>query len=238
MPKFFRRESAQSEGEESEESASDGEDASWVQWYCSLKGNEFFAEIEPEFLQDDFNLTGLSSQVPYYEYALDTILDVESPAAMRFSKDQQDAVESAAELLYGLVHARYILTPRGLSLMHEKFQKFHFGRCPRVYCQGQPTLPVGQSDLPRVHTTKIFCARCQDIYYPRGSRQANVDGAYFGTTFCHLFMQTYRDLIPQPPSDNYVPRIFGFKIHRGSTNTSSGSERPQDERHPHTSRGP
>ena len=91
-----------------------------VSWFCSLKGNEFFAEVEHEFMQDDFNLTGLSAQVPYYEYALDTILDAESSAASRFSKEQQDAIESAAELLYGLIHARYIITPRGMSAMLEK----------------------------------------------------------------------------------------------------------------------
>lgn len=115
-----------------------------VSWFCSLKGNEFFAEVEHEFMQDEFNMTGLSAQVPYFEYALDTILDAESVAATRFSKDQQEAIESAAELLYGLIHARYIITPRGLNAMLEKYKAVHFGRCPRVHCQGQPVLPVGQ----------------------------------------------------------------------------------------------
>ena len=60
-----------------------------VSWFCSLKGNEFFGEVEREFLQDDFNLTGLRAQVPYYEYALDTILDVDSAATHKLTKDQQ-----------------------------------------------------------------------------------------------------------------------------------------------------
>ena len=75
-----------------------------------------------------------------------------------------------------------------------------------------------------MHTTKIYCCRCEDIYYPRSSRQANVDGAYFGTTFCHLFLQSYAELQPQPPASVYVPRIFGFKIHRpqGAPAASAG----------------
>lgn len=38
---------------------------------------------------------------------------------------------------------------------------------PRVLCDGQPCLPVGTSDLPGTSTVKIFCPKCEDIYYPR-----------------------------------------------------------------------
>ena len=98
--------------------------------------------------------------MPYYEYALDTILDVEMPRDAALTEDQQDSIEAAAELLYGLIHARYILTPRGMNAMVDKFENMQFGRCPRVLCQGQAVLPVGQSDLPRTHTCKAFCPKC------------------------------------------------------------------------------
>jgi hypothetical protein len=43
---------------------------------------------------------------------------------------------------------------------------------------------------------------------------AAIDGAYFGATFPHLFLMTYPDLVPPPPTMVYVPRIFGFRIHK------------------------
>lgn len=65
-----------------------------------------------------------------------------------------------------------ILTLKVLQL--EKYKNYDFGRCPRVYCCGQPCLPVGQSDIPRSSTVKIYCPKCEDIYYPRSKYQGSI----------------------------------------------------------------
>ena len=122
----------------------------------------------------------------------------------------------------------------GLSAMAEKFKSCDFGRCPRVFCNGQPCLPVGLSDIPRqvggwvggwvpaarrlpshaarvglpTHprrpqrrapqpphptlpphtntrtlaaaltqsTVKLFCPKCEDVYYPRSKYHGQLDG--------------------------------------------------------------
>jgi len=49
----------------------------WIAWFCSLGGHQYFAEVADDFVEDDFNLTGLNSIVPFYKEALEMILDLE-----------------------------------------------------------------------------------------------------------------------------------------------------------------
>ncbi|KIJ56895.1 hypothetical protein M422DRAFT_198207 [Sphaerobolus stellatus SS14] len=166
----------------------------WITWFCSLPGHEYFAEVSEDFIEDDFNLTGLNTLVPFWKEAMEMVLDVEPEDSLKIP--DVSIVESSAELLYGLVHQRYILTRAGLAAMAEKYEGGQFGSCPRVFCSGTYVVPSGRSDLPGLDTVKLYCPNCHDIYTPPSSRYQGVDGAFFGTTFPHLFFQSYRELAP------------------------------------------
>mmetsp|Transcript_73999 Transcript_73999/g.198690 ORF Transcript_73999/g.198690 Transcript_73999/m.198690 type:complete len:268 (-) Transcript_73999:203-1006(-) len=191
------------------------EEITWIEWFCHLKGNEFFVEVDEDYIQDDFNLTGLSSLVPYYEYALSMILDFDDQDD-HLPEDQQPLVETAAQMLYGLIHARFIMTSRGMTAMHDKYNDYVYGTCPMMQCEAlnQAVLPIGTSDLLRQGAAKVYCPHCKEVYHPKSSRLECLDGAYFGTSFAHLFFLTYQHLVPKSIPQPYVPRLYGFKVHK------------------------
>lgn len=205
-------------------SSSSGSPESWISSFCSLLGHEYFAEVSEEFIEDDFNLTGLQTQVTMYKEALEMILDVEpeddddddeedEEEEEDISGDGRDGVanrhgerrhhsriasdlsviESSAEMLYGLIHQRFICSRAGIQQMSEKYELNHFGVCPRTNCNQTRTLPVGLSDIPGEDTVKLFCPSCLDVYVPPNSRFQTVDGAFFGRTFGALFLLTFPD---------------------------------------------
>jgi len=72
---------------------------------------------------------------------------------------------------------------------------------------------MGLSDNPGLKSVKLFCAKCEDIYNPKSSRHAAIDGAYFGSSFHNILFQVYPALVPVKSRKRYEPRIFGFKVH-------------------------
>jgi casein kinase II subunit beta len=96
-----------------DDSDSSSEYPSWIHWFASTQGSSLLCEVDATYIEDQFNIYGLKSHIEdgYYQKALDNILDrkecwVDTPE-----------VAKASNLLYGLSHARYIVTVAGLSKM-------------------------------------------------------------------------------------------------------------------------
>ncbi|SYW80111.1 related to casein kinase II beta subunit (regulator of circadian clock protein FRQ) [Ustilago bromivora] len=193
------------------EASSDYAANSWVTWFLSTKGNEYFCEVDEDYILDRFNLTGLNAEVQHYPQALDLITD---SLEDDLSDSIRDSVEAQAKLLYGLVHARYVITTRGLAKMLEKYKRADFGRCPRVLCYQQPLLPVGLSDNPFQKAVKLFCPRCEDIYSPKSSRHGTIDGAFFGSTFPHMLFIVYPHVLPSKSPTSQSPFLLSATQHR------------------------
>lgn len=231
----------------------------WIPSFCSRFGHEFFCQVPTDFIEDDFNLTGLSQEVSDYRRALDLILDLEllsdeegasmndngagTGIAMGNSVGDslsningsgnrssgtgnidgqsvnKSIIEHTAEQLYGLIHARYILTKQGLQAMAEKFDHKEFGTCPRYYCGGMQLLPCGLSDTLGKNTVRLYCASCQDLYLPHSSRHLCLEGAFWGTSFPGVFLKHFKELedyVEQKSKNTYHLRIFGFAVAKES----------------------
>ena len=86
----------------------------FVPKFVTCRGNEYFCDIDEDYLTDRFNLTGLNADVENYQHAIDLINDVFDADC---DDDTRERIEKSARHLYGLIHARYITTTRGLQKM-------------------------------------------------------------------------------------------------------------------------
>jgi len=182
-------------------SVSDEESSSWIVHLLSKPQSQFLCAVERGYIEDGFNLYGLKATVANYTASLDTILDRGSSSDGSDAGAPSKANYGALEL-YGLVHARYIVTAHGLESMHQKYLRQDFGRCPRYYCQNHPVLPMGLHDAVGVDVVQTFCPRCGEVYRCGGGRgRGGPDGAFFGTTFAQLFLMTYGFPRPRPADE-------------------------------------
>jgi casein kinase II subunit beta len=85
----------------------------WIEWFCLQRGHEFFCEVPREWIEDKFNLYGLRETVTDYDESIDIVLD-ESEG---YSDTERLGWHGlGATTLYGLIHARYIITDAGAGV--------------------------------------------------------------------------------------------------------------------------
>lgn len=100
---------------------------------------EYFCEVDEDYILDRFNLTGLNAEVVQeYSRALSLITDNLSectqlraifvpdmvPDEDDLDEDTRESIETSARFLYGLIHARFIVTTRGLAKMVRVVEKY------------------------------------------------------------------------------------------------------------------
>ncbi|CAI2375792.1 unnamed protein product [Moneuplotes crassus] len=188
------------------------ESQTWIQWFCDREGHEFFCEIDEEYIRDQFNLYGLKPKFTRYQEAIRMILREDPPEEEEFNQEEFLEVYQQAVDLYGLIHARFILTLRGASLMREKYTLGEFGICPRILCERQYVLPIAKIEELNVSRVKVYCPRCQDCYWPRGS-SCDLDGTYFGVSFPQSFIQFFPDMFKDfPACKEFSTKLYGFSV--------------------------
>ena len=203
-------------------SSSFNQDSSWIEWFCSQKEGLYYVEVDEDYVHDDFNLTGLRKYFEYYDEALNVILDCTE------DDEYSEIINFEAMQLYGLIHARFLLTTRGQSAFKEKVLSGTYGTCPNHHCdfRKQALLPWGE-DFPRKQKTFVFCPGCNEVYFPKSLRLAGIDGAHFGSSSgVALVTMAFPELsgtistshptsttstIAQTPLHD--PKLFGFRLH-------------------------
>lgn len=235
--------------------------SSWIHRFCRTPGNELFCVVPASFLADEFNWLGLPSDLAAINLLLGNVVDKGDKLTVSVSKDSRVPFawdDVIAQRMYGLIHARFIVTQKGLNAMREKYEHGHFGRCPRLACDEQVLLPVGvrdeegrgrQEKADEGHSQRdykgcvnLYCPRCRELYRPADPYHQQLNGAYWGTSFAHLFILAFPDLclVPSLRDDSlmgaengdhstttgissrgsssssstgkYVPRVFGFRV--------------------------
>ena len=151
------------------------------------------------------------------------ILNPESPNEEDLDDQRFLEIFQEATDLYGLLHARFIQTPKGQALMREKILNGVFGVCPRMLCGGQNVMPIGMGESLKHSRVKVYCSRCNEVYIPK-KKCDDIDGAYFGPSFPFILLKTFPDLVPKDKTKHFEPTIYGFKLHKKSAATSHPKE--------------
>lgn len=164
-------------------------------------------------MRDEFNFIAIDKYIPNLDKVIDSMLDKDFKAETPAAK----SIRRSAEIAYGLLHKQYIETPKGMEKMHHLYQSGVFGTCPRALCDSQKVLPYGEKEVPNSCIVKLYCPCCQDLYLSPNDDHLQLDGAYFGPNFAHMFVLNY-PLLFTKQKQSFSGTLFGFKVHKSSEN--------------------
>ena len=97
----------------------------WIQKFLGRPSSFVFVDVNPDFLIELLNDADLKLKVEDFEEAKKLILT---------NNASDENIEQQAEILYGLIHAKYINTIEGMEKMLIKQKNKIFPHCPRVFC--------------------------------------------------------------------------------------------------------
>eukprot|EP00656_Telonema_subtile_P024674 TRINITY_DN2684_c0_g1_i2.p1 TRINITY_DN2684_c0_g1~~TRINITY_DN2684_c0_g1_i2.p1 ORF type:complete len:223 (-),score=59.05 TRINITY_DN2684_c0_g1_i2:291-959(-) len=206
----------------SDSSSSDySDEESAIEWLLAQPGNHLLVRVDEDYIEDSFNLYGLNKIIPNFRDTLRLLLTTAEDAEICMEDDWIGPGYQSLLDLYGLIHARYILTTPGLNKMRRKLQNSAYGTSPNF--PEERVLPMGISDCLRAAPPVGYNITRGEVV-PMPSWGDRLDGAYFGTTSHNLLLMLNPSLHgPQgwplkgtlhPNNTEFTPKIFGFKVRR------------------------
>lgn len=207
-----------------------------VERLLALPGHDWLLDIPRGFVEDEFNLVGLSdvSGVSDAEGNLEAVLQDYCDASSSdpdedLQASDNEEVPRSFRRMYYLLHQRYAQSKQGLAEIARQYEQGGYGRCRRWLCHGMAMIPCGESGRCGRGGTRLFCPNCRDLYYPPGllasrlptasgyasssSSHRRLDGAAFGPSLPGLLMLSHPQLFKPAAPGRYEPKIFGFKLH-------------------------
>lgn len=182
-----------------------------VEAVLKTKLGKYFVEIDTDYITDKFNLTGLPQEFADFEETW-RVLVSDRPFASGGNVGLNDLLS-----LYGLIHARFIMTSAGVHKMKRKIFAGEYGCCLRYFCRRQFLIPAALSCVFGEEGAVLYCPNCEDVYAVDGAF-GYLDGAFFGPSFAAFFVLSYPESFLSMQQDAtkslvYTPKIFGFRLY-------------------------
>jgi casein kinase II subunit beta len=140
----------------------------FIRWFCRIQGNGFLVEPTKEFISDPFNLVDFKEMPEFatmltrfeWEDALKFLLCHKTPSEKDLEDHVFQEIFEHIQDLFGLIHARFLVSHEGLQQLKIKFINRDYGSCERVACDGSKMLPIGQSSELGEQRVKVYCPIC------------------------------------------------------------------------------